>query len=627
MSATTRAFTSRSSPVSLRRNRPPTASEREGLLALISADNEIIRYISEKAAQRLSASVQASSQVEEWKVGLAEAEKRLDTATSLHEFFLKNNKTPSALDLPPSPTSESPSSVIGPRKQFDNLMAIADTYIQSTRMVVEQAALAVQEARDSVALQRDELQAAMTISMMHQQGHLVLQDQLSMLKKSVGEKEAGFRAIWRVPGEIWRMVFEEAVGPDEGDTEVPTLEEEGYRDVKRKSCETLRFSGVCYSWRSIINSYPDLWSHIHIPNYVMSQDLARINHYYGLCNRSRLEITILAPAALDQRCFKQLYNLFYNATPCKRMTLLIRAPGVPALNGLLPHLPPPTELSIVRYPYIFGSEENERTPTPNIPRSYCSTIRKLDIAAAGAIWQDEPAMRLEKYSIIAPPVSAIFGPHRFIPSSLSSLTQIGIQGRLYDTDPPLVHDRRILPNIAEVVMTTSFLATVFSRHYRMPALHKLAIPTGSSVDADDWQRFLTDVQHNPRGITEVRCYSTDEEIESLADCLTTLRHLESLELRGSSVDLTLELLTAKLEQEPTLFSTLQRLVICSYGGDGNSVRSFLGAMYPPREVGIVGGEDTMEEVVRGKVKLALRECSAMSLETKRSIGQLVELVS
>ncbi|KIM27658.1 hypothetical protein M408DRAFT_329864 [Serendipita vermifera MAFF 305830] len=623
MSATTRAFLSRPSPVSLRRNRPPTTSERERILDLIREDNELIHYLLEKATQRSLSAAQASASVEQWKVGLVEAEKRLETATSLHDFFIKNHKNSSALDELPPPASGSSESAVGPRSQFDSLLAIADSYIQSTRAVIEQAALAVQEARDSVATQRDELQAAMTISMMHQQGHAVLQEQVEMLKRSVEEKQSAFRAIWRVPGEIWRMVFEEAVSDDETEMQVLSLEK-SWNDGRESGCETLRLSGVCHNWRSLITSYPDLWSHIYMPNYVKSSHLARIHHYYGLCNRSRLRLTVLSSSDRDTRCFKLLYNLFYTGTSCQKLTLLIRAAGVPAVNLLLPNLPPPVQLAIIRYPYVTNAEENERTPTPTIPRSHCNTIRELEISAAGAIWTNEPTMRLERYNIVAPPISAIFGPHRFIPSSLQTLTSIGIQGRFYDPQP-LSTERKCLPDIQETTMSLHFLVTMFMRHYTVPSLRKLVIPAGSSVTTHEWQEFLTEAQINSFKIKEVCCYSFDEHIDSLVDCLITLRQIERLELQGSCVDLMLEQLVVKMDRKGDTFPDLQNMVICSYSGDGTSIRVFIEVMCQRPAVGYSVDEEEVVESGR-RIVLALQGCPAISSENMKVIRQLAHLV-
>jgi GAF domain-containing protein len=593
---------------------------------LIDEDNDVIRYLSDKAAQRWTAVNQATSLVEERRRRLAEAEQRLETATSLHEFFVKNNRTPSALDLSPMSPSEPSSAGAGQRQQFDNLMAIADTYIQSTRIVVEQAALAMEEARDCVALQREELQAAMTILMMYQDGHALLKSQILELERAVMQKASAFRAIWRMPVEIWRMIFELMIEENETEINLESGEDLKYGREQR-GCEMLQLSEVCHHWRGLIQSLPALWSHIHIPQYVTPGDLERISHYYGLCDKARLSITVSSPTLLDVRCFKPLYNLFYTSIPCKKMTLLIRAPGVPALNAFLPSLPPPTELSIVRYPQTGGPEEMERTPAPTIPRSYCSSIRKLYISAAGAQWLDEPAMRLEKYFITAPPVSAIFGPHRFIPSSLQSLTSIGIQGRLYDATIPPPAMRVTLSNVRETIMDLNFLVTIFTRHYHVPALRKLTIPAGSNVTQEDWQMFLTEVRHAPSDITDLCCHSFEDGQEILVDCIVSLRELTRLELRGSNVDLALELLYLKIERDPDLLPNLTHLVVQSYDGTGHAILSLLEGLYPPVDAqAAINEEDTRERKRRSKIEVALRACRGITVEIRKTIGGFAKLV-
>ena len=557
-----------------------------------------------------------------------EAEQRLETATSLHEFFTSNNRTPSALALDLSPPSASPtdlpgSPVIGQRQQYDNLMAIADTYIQSTRMVVEQAALAMEEARDSVALQKDELQAAMTVLMMHQEGYTLVRGQIEAIKKSVEQKEGLFRAIWRMPVEIWRIIFGLLIG--ELEEEIASESEGESRSGRgRRGCEMLQLSGVCHNWRVLVQSLPIFWSHIHIPQYVTPGDLERINHYYGLCDKSRLTITVLSLTMLDVRCFKPLYNLFDTSTPCKKITLFIRAPGVPALNAFLPSLPPPTELSIIRYSPGRGPEEMERTPTPTIPASYCKSIRNLYISAAGAQWLDELAMRLEKYHITAPPVSAIFGPHRFIPSSLQSLQSIGIQGRLYDTAIPPPSGRWILPNIRETVMDLSFLATVFTRHYCVPALQRLIIPTGSTISQAEWLIFVAEVEQSTNPIAEVCCHSFEDGIESLAECLVSLREVKLLELRGSSVDTLLQRLTLKLENGAEILPGLRRLVVHAYDGTGHSIACFLAALYP--RIDTTNGKTDEEGLKRPTLEIALRACRGIAAETRNGLRGLALLV-
>jgi hypothetical protein len=505
-------------------------------------------------------------------------------------------------------------------------MSIADNYIQSTRMVIEQAALAMEEARDSVALQRDELQAAMTILMLHQDGYALLKSQIQELEKAVMHKESAFRAIWRVPVEIWKMVFELMTEDSEEEIELETGDGSG--DGRGpKGCEMLRLSEVCHHWRGLIQSLPALWSHIHIPQYVTSGELERISHYYGLCDKAQLSITVSSPTALDLRWFKPLYNLFYTAIPCKKMTLHIRAPGVPALNALLPSLPPPTELSILRCSHGGAPGEMERTPTPTIPRSYCGSIRKLYISAAGAQWMDEPAMRLEKYFITAPPISAIFGPHRFIPSSLQSLTSIGIQGRLYDTTVPPPSTRVILSNVREIIMDLNFLATIFTRHYCVPALQKLIIPAASSLSREEWQTFLTEIKQGLSSITEICCYSFEDDIETLVDCIVSLREVTLLEFRGSSVDLALELLSLKLERDAKILPSLTSLVIQSYGGTGHAILSFLEALYPPTDAqSMSSGSEMGKQVKRQKIDVALRACCGMAVEIWQTIGGLATLV-
>lgn len=446
-----------------------------------------------------------------------------------------------------------------------------------------------------------------------------------------------FRTIWKVPEEVWRQIFISLVSSDSMVEAYTDRSGERRWLGRRGGCSALTISVVCHAWRTISHSTPELWNSIFIPNQLSSFDVERVRHYYNLCQKDKLSITISAVSASSEtaQLYRHFYGLFDLAIPARITKIYLRSPAVPALNSLLPYLPPPTELHLCRP--AAPSTEIESTPAPLVPSSYCATVKVLHIVAAGAQWADEEGMRLDKYTIFAPPPSAIYGPHRFIPSSLSSLRVLGIEGRLVDSQAPRLEDRRVLAQIEEVVMDLEFLATVFVYHYRLPKLKKVSLPKPSTVATGQWDKCLH-LLAKDRGVDEAEgldevevldIKAEEEDHRALVACLARTKTLTSLVLHGESVEPFLRSLLHRMRPTPTR-TISGRLRPSSVGsGSSHGTVEVLPALQSLRVVGYQGDGALLAELVEGRraaggdVEVALEACRKVSVEARMRLGTAI----
>jgi hypothetical protein len=241
-----------------RHNRCPAAQEREGLLAQIHQDEQILSFLNTNLVSRLEALATTEVEVQSATMTLKEAERRLTYSVNRHAT-LKNTLTPlqriveadDQLSEPIQATADSP-----------HFLALQEMRREDADLIncVERSLLVadknLREAYEAVAICRDNLECASTLRKFSGEGIDTLQRSVADLKGLVSRKRVAMRPMWCVPDEVWARIFSLVVF-DANESSI----------IQPSDIQTLVINDVCVRWRTVVQSQIAFRSHLSGKNW------------------------------------------------------------------------------------------------------------------------------------------------------------------------------------------------------------------------------------------------------------------------------------------------------------------------------------------------------------------------
>ncbi|KAG8828180.1 hypothetical protein FRC17_007589, partial [Serendipita sp. 399] len=247
---------------SLRGNRTPIPTEREAIQHEIASNEELLKVLKGQKTLRLQRHHSNVENLEKKKKLLPQAKFRLRAATTALDAL---NFSAARLDSTRDGIeSELASMTLDDTEdqlssQLLGVSAILDNQLSASLWItscVERLREDVRVAVEAVSLIQEEVLAAQAMERYTWAMVQLLQKQVTELEEANAVLRGSFRAIHRVPQDIWRYIFSDVTD----DALQTLLDSRG--ELWAYKGAPFRLSGVCRNWRAIAMDHHLLWRHI-----------------------------------------------------------------------------------------------------------------------------------------------------------------------------------------------------------------------------------------------------------------------------------------------------------------------------------------------------------------------------
>jgi hypothetical protein len=579
-------------------------AEREAVSALLVADDALMTHLKTELKRREKQLEDISSGVQAERTRLAQLELRLTDELKLEK---PTQGLPNRLSLREAQTI-APYSTNRPTKVIRAIAIkgaspktpLAKFRSDSTSQMPQKLSDVAQATSSEVIALKQAIQASLRVERLARMGVDVVKKQITLLEDAITMKKNGFRAIWRIPTEIWVFIFLECCKVD------CQISGSGWVNIPTRIPNTmpLTISAICQSWRYMAMSYAELWRNIPIVwGRIKTLNTSRIRHYQ-LLSGVRGQTLFIFARPNDYAKERTLPAIFKEQSHVDRIICVLGYSQCTVVNKFLEGLPATRELWVVRDP------QYPSIPSVFIPLHHCLSITKALTFQCRINWADGQKLHLTEYTAITPDV-IVRTPDEAIPGSLPTLRIMHIDSKSFSEHEPA--NRQTL-QVLIFKSNIRFFALSFVRRYQLPRLQTLEIVSPSSISTPEWN--ATQAYFDFAQIQEIKCASMYEHVQELALRTLDFISLKTLDLQGGCVDPILSYLVKHGKSGGRLFPQLNRLIINSYEGGGTSILSFLQYYEAIRQTGLSGGALMPE--------LQLLKCTRISLYIHSKLRAFME---
>lgn len=550
-------------------HRPPTASEREKILAQVQLDEALLDYLKRQLSERQKAANLAYAQVDiEWD-RVEAAEYDFSNAKRLHEDLISAQQT---LTGPFLPENHSPLADRTITYTNQNVLArIMEQKSEALLTIQEHSSRAQQTlhlASESVLISKENLYSAISFELQLNETVSALQSFIDITEGLVQKKRDVFRAIWRVPSSAWLEIFDFVVEADDPSS-IPAPMPHGWA----QGCRALLLSGVSSAWRSVVQGNRSLWRNLHIHMGQNSEsNLSRVTQHVSLMGIHPASLKIIAYTKSSDQYFDSLVGILSKISAIRNIRLKVDRSGRFQVQTLLNRIKSPEKLflsSSTTSPYlcnfyltpetmkcvkILTLESCQVTRRPENP--YTCTLRELRIVAVTGPW---------------------LLPHQYFPMSADSLERLYLKVPLAPTSHT-VRDQVISMRSLHTIQTDlRTLVCDLYPYYSFPVLRSITVTQAIKPPADNWAAFATasdggafidSIKINPIG-----------DAASMVPTLARLPKLSCLTLFANEVDVVLDAILNLRDGERDVntlpMPNLRELYISGYQENGMSVLNFV----------------------------------------------------
>lgn len=413
-----------------------------------------------------------------------------------------------------------------------------------------------------------------------------------------GKDTAG--AIWKIPTEIWWIIFVEAT---RSQNTLP-LQEHMSEAYIPPNFTSLHIAGVCPLWRTIALSNSKLWCDILVTWSDPQINIQRIKHYRSLSGALPKSLVLTNNRTDSQPTTRYLDNLgdVFLGVQLTRVICLLNPGSNDWMSKLLEYLPPISELWVLNNSSCNGGSHG------SIPPKHNASLKRLIIDAGSIGWSGN--VELEEFTLCHShhcigPFPSMSSVMAYTQESRESLKILAVHG--LETVTP--REECLLSTVHTLIMSLKFMAKAFLPSIKVPNITKIEIPTASRVEVHEWEFLKSSI--NLKSVKELVCHSMIDHLEMLVEYLSDFTALSRLEIRGSSVDGMLTCMTYVCNTGVLIFPDLKQLIISSYAGSGRAVVPFIQARHTAQQ--IYGGSDSLFP------EILLDGCTHMSLATRLEI--------
>lgn len=413
-------------------------------------------------------------------------------------------------------------------------------------------------------------------------------------------------AGWKIPTEIWRMIFVETIPSQEN---LP-LQEHLSEAYSPPDFTSLNIAGVCHRWRMIAMSCGQLWCDILIkwgPSWL--KDIERIKHYLLLAGAlpTCLVVTKQGSKGLPTAQYLlELLGTFNIGARAKRIICLLNPGENNWMSRILKQLPATSDI------WILKNSGRDGISYGYIPSKQCKSLKRLLLDAVIINW-DEPA-KLEEFTISycghCDNSRLMAYTIAYINDSKTSLKALAVY--VWKETPP-DYCGFTGYNTQTLKMSLGVLIRSFLPKCRVPNLRRIEITAASIVEEHEWEAMKSSIKF--QSIKEIVCHPMFDHLETLIHYISDFAALSKLEIRGSSVDGMLTCMTDVYNDGCFIFPDLKQLIISSYAGSGQAIAPFIQARHAAQQ--IYGRSSCVFP------EILLDGCTDMSLETHLEVQKVI----
>jgi F-box-like len=504
------------------------------------------------------------------------------------------------------------------RTKVSELSTIFQTHTLAMKVKADEY---VGRAFSAVEQRQQELQTATTLTIMAQMDVARIIRQIRELENSKAEKNFCLQAIWQVPDDIWRSIFEYSTGTmDKG----PRIETSKIRE-EAQWYGALVISAVCRRWRKIAMACPRIWTKILVVKGQFKEStFPRIQHYLDLCEGMHKTLLIDgAPQCLDHEHVLLLLEMRNKWKPLTRIICILENDGHNrGTTNILQLLPPTKRIWLLRaVPDPLWRAPLDHLYHVSIPASFGTTLEELLTESVQVRWGSSPTsmIQLRSYTMDWKSVHSMWPIDLFCPFSISTLSTLRIRTTPRVTLHAFPKQHVRLANVQELHASLKYLFGEIAHRFILPVLASITILDAANVTWEQYEEFRPWLSHTK--IKSMTC-ETMVEVGPLPKLILDLESISSLELQGATVTLVLpSLVSSARGVENTLaFTTscgdngalpsLKKLTIASYGGDGAPILSFL---HWWKQQGQDADLRTLDVIIPAD------ECPGLSLDVRKEI--------
>lgn len=611
-----------------RHNQPATSAEYPKIQLIIAKQQESLRILQENENHFQSMLQEAKDGIKTQYDLIHKAKLRFNVAISLYESLKESKEKVLALGLNEKDQAQSEMRPISQKlkievEDLNSLLQERDHAAAQLDCLVETAELSLRKASEAVSTASMGLQGLLQLEAISEESLKLCSTQALQTQSSLSTKLDLFRAIWRVPDDIWIQIFQIVTNDD-----FDIYSEDAWNKAVSADgpwSHLTRLLGACYSWRRIFYETPSLWQS---PIIFVDRETGGLGEVSNIYSKHSKAITRLTVTTWGKRFAGS--SLFVSS-PFLSQIRSVRSIRI-NLTALTGHtieeylekrmLPSFEELYVADF---YGGKT-----TFTVPGHICPHIRK---STTGAFWPtfDDITPSLEELHIRVPQGLSVETSllHKLLGKNGKHIRLLDLIGGIkVDTRPPILA-QDALDQVVEISTTFDTLVYHLGQHYSLSSIRRInvAFPLGVALSA--WDQFLSSSNH-AANIQEVSIPSADEaDILPLIPYIKRLKGLKILEIHGDSVEPFFEAQVHKTEppvdEDDSLAykgMKLEKLILISYLGMGDIIKEWLDMVKAIQFSLNMGNDgDAVGDMGAPMIDVVLFDCPNVSLDTQRAFGQ------